>query len=311
MAKKNKSSTSETRWWNKISQTPSKSLSVEGKTKRNKLFLKASAYAAVFVIALGVIGAGAYVINKHVLPTFLSPFSKGIKRIVVDSDGVLKDSHLLKILELHEDEPLMSLDIYELKNRLEQIAQVKSAVIERKFPSTLIISLKEHRPILKMVGYTEDGIKEGYLVSDEGEVFKGYGYSSEFLKQLIYLKGAQLRKRPEGTFYPIAELFTVNDLLSVARERMPHLYKRWADISIEYMRHGPQALGSFLKVRTKSGINIVFAPKAYMFQLERLDSILTYVSEQKLSTIERIDLSINGQVAVKIARNPRKLPLNT
>lgn len=293
----------ETRWWRQINQTPTKALSPEAKVRQRKFVIKTLTYSVAIILLMTILSAAVFLVNKHVLPVCLSPFSKEIENIDFESDGVLKKSHLITILKDYNGKVLMGIDIYELKEKLETIEQIKNAEIERKFPSTLIIKIKEHIPIFKIIVPNEKGKNQGYLVSDEGIIYKGYGYDPTTLKDLLYLKGVNLRKTDDGKFSRLGEIAGVRELIKLSKTSMPHLYKNWASISMEYMQFGPEAIGAFVKIITKTGMSIIFSPKGYMFQLERLDSLLTYVSQQKLDTIERIDLSINGQVAVKIARN--------
>lgn len=230
-------------------------------------------------------------------------FASSIKHISIKSDGPLAERQLLPLINLNKDASIMSVDIFALKKRLETLPQVHNAVVERQFPDTLKISINEYKPILKVLAIDKHGKRHGLLVSDDGHVFKAYGYTAKNLKDLPYLTGIRLHKSG-NLFKTIPHMDCLSELLRCARLESPHLYKFWKSVSLEYCQNGNSALGSFIEVQTKNMGKIIFAPDKFELQLNRLNAIISYASKQKLATIERIDLSLDSQAAVKVATTP-------
>lgn len=222
-----------------------------------------------------------------------------VKHIEIQTNGVLTTPLITSFLGLPKEIGIMSVDIFELQRRLESIEQIQEAIVERQFPDSIKITIREYLPIVKLICINESGKRQGLLVSKEGNVFKGYGYSKKKLQSLPYLTGIQLYKKGNA-FKKIDYMTYVDELLSCARLASPELFKYWKSISLEYCLYGNQDIGAFIKVRTKNLGEIIFAPEKFDLQLGRLNSIVSYASKQKLATIERIDLSLENQAVVKV-----------
>lgn len=238
-----------------------------------------------------------FLLEKKTLPSYLTTDLQCIKKIDFSTDGVLKREQFSKFLYGISNEHLMNLDLFSLKEKFETISQVKAAVLEREFPFTLCIKLSEYKPIAKIV------IKnKGYFISEEGYLFRGRGYSKAVIKCLPYLEGFKIVLDKKNQLYRISHIESVRSLLELARFDFPTLYTQWQSISMEYVNEISGIISSFIKIRTRNNIEIFLAPDEFELQLKRLSLILAYASKEKLKTIERIDLTLNNQAAVKIAK---------
>jgi len=288
--------------WRSLQQSRVKPVTAHAKSRKKftgkkvKIILVSGIAALMLIVSL-------FCINKESILSYFSPYSRKVKHIEVATDGVLPSDYVKNYLGLPEDIGLMNVDIFEVKGKLETIPQVRTAIVERDFPHTLRLSLEEYKPILKIVALNQKGQREGLFISKEGKVFKGVNYPKKTLKTLLYLSGINLKRNSKGEFNDIPYIPTIAEFLQLARSEMPHLYSSWRFISLEYFHEGPKALGSFIKIRTKDKIDIVFSPENFSMQLHRLDSIFSYASKKKLASIERVDLSLGNQVVVKIARD--------
>lgn len=52
-----------------------------------------------------------------------------------------------RILDIYKGDPILDLDLQEIKKRVEQMEWVKYAAVERKFPGTLVLSITEREPV--------------------------------------------------------------------------------------------------------------------------------------------------------------------
>ena len=89
----------------------------------------------------------------------------------------------------------------------------------------------------------------------------------------------------------------VAKFLALAYSEIPAEAQTWKLIDVSNLESRTLPL---LKVVTDSGIEIIFAPREYKKQFDRLEYILRYQKENPLTVIKRIDLSMKGWAPVKI-----------
>lgn len=299
MAKRISASSSSNNSWRSITQSGIKGVSIHAKKRFIFLCFKSLLFFICFIIFVLTIGYVIQFYRKNETSfTLIAP----VKNFEILSNGTLTDTLIIPFLNLPKNIGIMNVDIFELQKKLESLGQIKEASVERKFPDTIQITLSEYLPILKIVAVDNLGKRQGLLVSKEGQVFQGYGYSRKDLKKLPYLTGIQLYKSG-NSFKNIPNMICIHDLLSCAQIESPHLFKYWQSVSMEYCLYENNNLGSFIKVKSKNLGEIIFAPEKFEMQLGRLNSIVSYASKEKLATIERIDLSLENQAVVKIMNN--------
>lgn len=285
--------------WRTITQSGLKGVSVHAKKRHFSLRLKAYTLFGGFMVLVGMLIFGIYFYKKYSLSEAFMPL---VKHFEVQSNGALTEFLLVPLIGLRKDVGIMNVDIFDMQRRLESLMQVREATIERKFPDAIKITINEYLPIVKVVTVNECGKRKGLLISKEGHVFRGYGYSSKQLRQIPYLTGIQLYKSGKA-FSSVPNMDRLDELLRCAQLEVPQLYKYWKSISLTYCQNENIHLGSFIKVRTRNLGELIFSPEKFELQLDRLKSIVVYASEQKLATIERIDLSMGNQAIVKVMSN--------
>ena len=229
----------------------------------------------------------------------MTPSSKPIERIIFDTDGVLPDIWLSKTIKLRPGMSMMEADIYELKKTLESDAQVKSASVERVFPSDLRIRVEERLPALRLAVAGPDGKPRLRLVARDGAVYDGLGYPKATLKNLPYVQPYQ---HVDGSFTPMRGVESVAELLELARSTEPQFFRTWQVVSLEHYSGDVDLPGQVIEVRSTLVPRIIFSASAdYGRQLDRLAYILEYVRSQGNQSLERIDLSLRGSAAVQFS----------
>lgn len=229
----------------------------------------------------------------------MTPSSKPIERIIFDTDGVLPDSWLSQTIRLRAGMSMMEADIHALKASLEADAQVKSASVERVFPSDLRIRVQERLPALRLAIAGPDGQPRLRLVARDGAIYDGLGYPQATLKNLPFVQPYQY---PDGSFKPMRGIESVADLLDLVRRTQPRFFKTWQVISLEHYSGDLNLPGEVIEVRSTLVPRIIFSATAdYGRQLDRLVYILEYVSNQGNPSLERIDLSLRGSAAVQFS----------
>ena len=259
-------------------------------------------FLAVFVWVLGVVGGLGWVgwtfkNRQETIP--MTPSSKPIERIIFDTDGVLPDDWLSQTIKLRPGMSMMGADIHALKKSVEADVQVKSASVERVFPSDLQIRVKERVPALRLAIARADGRRQLRLVARDGVVYDGIGYSKARLKTLPFV---QPYRHVDGSFFPMRGIESVAELLELARSTEPKLFSTWQVVSLQHYSGDLDLLGQVIEVRSTLVPRIIFSSSAdYGRQLDRLAYILAYVSNLGNPSIERIDLSLRGSAAVQFS----------
>jgi cell division septal protein FtsQ len=231
-------------------------------------------------------------------------FSEPLNQIVFETNGILTWKELRDYLGLVESNNLMEVNIQALKKQIEKVDQIKSIMIARKFPDTLKIQIQEHVPILRVAFKEEDGegrfIQKHLLISREGYIFKEDFFSASQLKPLLYLSGVTLRPTRNG-YSPIEGMEVVEELLQTAQRVVPHLYSNWRAISCKHFSQDLEKPGNVIEVETRNVGRIVFMPSDFETQLIRLDYILRQAAKKGAIAIQRIDLSLPDQAAVRVS----------
>ncbi|EDY80590.1 POTRA domain, FtsQ-type family [Verrucomicrobiia bacterium DG1235] len=211
--------------------------------------------------------------------------------IDIETDGSLTRDFILDCLSVPEDANLLSVDLDTLKERLESVGQIESAVVSRRFPDALVVTIAERQPIARLLAQRPNGEKLMLFVDQEGEVFEADRLDAKFSRSLPFLDGVALSKKEEG-FSRIEEIAPLADLLSEAQAIAPHLYSRWRVVSLEredrLIAKGPVAK------------EVVFDRNAdFRRQLGKLDYILDYYRSARIGKIESVDLTLGDQVPVR------------
>lgn len=307
MSKNKKSGKTKGSSWRAIDQVASKRSSTPVARRRKLIkILKISCFSFLLLGVLSFVGYGIYGWATKSSKIHFSLFSLPLKGVTFKTDGVLTEEWLNERLKLAKDTTLMELDIFKIKKDLEKEGQVRSAVVERKFPDTLMIRIEEYEPILRVAVKETGEAPKVLLVSPEGIVYDGKGYPRITLKHLPYLDGIHLH-RNSHSFEPIPGMELVAELLKQARLQKPHLYADWKIVSCQRFDQREEAVWSVIKIRTNTLGEIIFRPSQFDDQLDKLDYIFQDATENHLR-IRRVDLSLGNEAIVQMANRRRSQP---
>lgn len=303
--------TPEERSWRDLDQTVNpRRMSVQGR--------KRYAFAALNAALIAAMVAGAGWGGYEILATITSDSAAlrdpagaaPLREIVVvnDADGVLDQEWVEHTLKVAKGTPLMEIDLFQLRTRLLATPQVKAVDIRRDFPGTLTVSLRERLPILRVNVRTPSGQPSTLLVARDGVVFAGQGYEPARLATLPFLDGVRLAHNEYGGFRPVAGMEDVANLLQAAQNAAPLLYADWRVVNLSRY-----ALYGELLVKTRRIPEIVLSRKIdFTQQLARLDYIADYARTQPEAVVQRVDLSLGGDVPVAFENaDSRLLPASS
>lgn len=283
-----------TRSWRDIPQpvAPRRILGREGK----KRVAMAIGNVVGLVLLLVAGGWGLFeVINLwETNPTRITAPTKGvpIRDFAVRTDGVLDKSWVQQTLALSKTASLMELDLVALKRLLEESGQVSKAVIERRFPDVLVVTLQERTPVARVMARMGDAAPVAFMVSRDGMVYSGSRYDTSMSEALPFIDGVRLVREGFG-FARIEGMDAVADLLGTAQASAPSLYRSFKIVSLARFN-----LDRTLTVKSTEVEVITFGSSQDSFyrQLARLDYILEEARNQSsVGQLKSVNLAIGDK----------------
>ena len=265
--------------------------------------------AIVLLVVVSAWGVYELVNLWETNPKRITSPTKGLplRDFAVRTDGVLDKPWVQRTLDLPKSVSLMDLELVNLKRRLEESGQVSKAVIERRFPDVLVVTLQERTPVARIMARIGDASPVVFVVARDGTVYSGFGYNAEMADALPFIDGVKLVREGSG-FARIDGMDVVADLLGTAQASAPPLYRSFKVVSLA--RFG---LDRTLMVKSAEVDSITFGSSQDSFyrQLARLDYILAETRRQNApGQLKTVNLAIGDkQVPVsfespKSAREP-------
>lgn len=262
-----------TRSWRDIPQPVSPPIRTMGREGKKRLLFAVGNIVGLCLV-LGAAGWGVYEVirlwetdrTRIIAPTKGVP----VRDFVVRTDGVLDKAWVERTLSLSKTASLMELDLADLKRRLEESGQVSKAVIERRFPDILGVTLQERTPVARVMALIGDAPPVSFVVARDGMVYSGSGYDAAMSAGLPFIDGVKLVREGSG-FARIEGMEAVADLLGTAQVSAPGLYRGFKVVSLARF-----ALDRTLTVKSDEVDAIIFGSSqdSYYRQLARLDYIL-------------------------------------
>ena len=289
------------RTWRDIQQAIApKAMSSEGRKRLQVATVKTVAV----LFGLCLVGLGVYegmrMWEQNPMAIQSPVKSAPVKYIDSRSDGVLDKNWVTRTLELPKTAGLMELDLYALRNRLLESGQVRTAVLTRKFPETLVVMIEERSPVLRLRTQVGASPTKDFLVARDGVIYDGIGYDATLLATLPYLADLPL-KLVQGRFQPVEGMEKVADLLSTARANIPALYSGWHVVSL-----ARYALDGEIIVRSKDIKEITFGTRESDFfkQVAQLDLIVETGHVQADHPALSINLAVGGAQVPVVFETP-------
>ena len=302
MPKKKKPTAPKTSW-KKIPQRAGKqAITRESQIVRmRRLFRFATISLGTGCAVLGLSLLGYYIVKTPKAPAIHAAAASFIN-IDIETDGVLPKSWIEFRMGLEQNLGLMQIDMSELKSDITRFPQIKDVSIERQFPNTLNVKVHERYPVFRMKVKQENGKSEIMLVDDEGFVFRNIKFPESVVGRLPYLAGVNLHKSDRG-YHPIDEVPCLAELLHVARTEFPELSRTWGAIFADQLIIAETFTQGYIRVISTGVKEILFSPKDFPEQLEKLEYILDSEGGPTVSSISRVNLSLLDQPTVEFAHN--------
>ncbi|MDR1434861.1 MAG: FtsQ-type POTRA domain-containing protein [Puniceicoccales bacterium] len=263
-----------------------------------KFFFKITAYC---LFLWGLFYGGNLLWSEIGAP--LRAWSKSIYKqplncVKFKSNGVLTPQWVKPFLpDLRIGVDMMDIDIFAIKQKIETCSQIKTAVVERQFPGTLKITVEERIPLLRLL--VRDGkLTNEMLIDGEGVVFHGEEISEFDRRSMPFLSGIVLKKTRDGYYEQVPMLDKVYRLIHIAKTKYWSIYAQMEVISIEKLKK-KSVPWSRIDVRCQCASLVIFEDGDFDEQLKRLDLLLNTPKIRERLPVERIDLSLGKNAAIK------------
>ena len=224
-----------------------------------------------------------------------------VQRIVFRTDGALTQKWFTNWMGPVRSMSLAEINLSRLHQNLIAEDQVLSAKIIRRFPATLEVFVKERDPLLVLRMRDKEKKYRDWLVSSDGFLYEGTGYSTASLRMLPSLKvgaGAIQKNSNSNGYKPLSEIPVVAPLLELARSEYPEIFRDWKVVS--YNRPKDSDPGANITINSKRVGSICFDPSDFDAQLKRLRYLLDEPKFSQVPFIKSIDLSHGRSVFAKI-----------
>ena len=269
---------------------------------RKRIFGISKILALVLVLAL--MGSGVWFLQNRIQkdsgPFDLTGPGVPIANLTFRSNGVLHRQWFENWFGPLRGRSLMEIDIDQVQSELINEPQISFARVTRKFPDTLLIELKERKPILKICLRSKKDGEQTWLVSNDGTLYLGVGYSTASMRHLPFLKlnPKLLTPLANGKGYEKLEgVPAVAPLLELARNEYPGFYQNWQVVS--YQRPNDEDPGAHIHIKSGKVRSLRFAPDHFNSQLRRLNYLLHEPDFRRKKVIDSIDLSHQRSVFAK------------
>ncbi len=292
------------RSWRDIRQEVSApAMSRKGRRRQVIAWLKAAALATLAVVVAwgGYLLAHEWISNRAALTTAVH--SKPVRDIALITDGMLTQQWVHGVLQLPRSASLMALELSALRDKLLANGQVRTAVLTRSFPDTLVVTLQERTPVARVQAGDESGTTRQLLVARDGVVYDGANYDKAMLAGLPWLDGIRLVRAGRG-YAAIDGMSDVSSLLSTAQLQAPHLYRDWIIVSLGRLAERDEII-----VKAQDIPEIVFSRKRDFYkQIAQLNAVIEETARVLPGPVLRsVNLSLEGQVPVQMLRSPEEL----
>jgi len=280
------------RSWKSIQQNVPRSAGTRSRSKGKDLLV----WMGAVLFSVGLIFV-SYLLLFEPESLFEAGGDAPIEEISFDTNGTLEKTWILEKIGLPPEATLLKTDIFSVRETIASHPQVEKCIVQRKFPSTLMIKIVERSPVLRLRMRDGSGQADTRFVAHDGTVFPGLGRPASETRRMPFLTGVDLVERPDG-YSPIPGFRSVSDLVDTAKSGYPSLFKDWRIVDLSLYDPDPLAAFSAIRIRSTRVKEILFGTEDFDAQLLRLQDILTLTRERGVETLDRVDLRFDGDVPV-------------
>jgi len=210
-----------------------------------------------------------------------------LEKVAVDGNHYLSEDDVIKTAALPQGESMFKLDLNGALEKVKAMDWVERAFIERRLPRSIVISVKERKPVALL----DNG--ELYGVDAEGRILPP---SPALLREdLPLISGVSGVAEAVGTTQAAETLKPALDLIAFLGKKDQVLAQDVSEVNL--------AEAGSVKVTFIDGIQASFDPPIEETDLERMAMVLSDLN-QKGKRAATMDFRYRGMVLVKTRGNP-------
>lgn len=205
-----------------------------------------------------------------------------LERVSVDGNHYLSDDEIVKTAALPLGESMFKLDLNGALEKVEKMDWVDSAFIERRLPRSIVISVRERKPVALLDNGDLYGVdKDGRVLSPSPSLLQ---------EDLPLISGQALKPDAVGTTDEAQSLKPALDFLAFLQKKDRVLAQDVSEVNLSE--------ADSLKVTFIDGIQATFNPPVEESDLRRMALVLSDLSGKR-KRAATMDFRYRGMVLVK------------
>ena len=249
-------------------------------------------------VALGLtICAGLYYgVRTGLSRFFFDNAEYRLSTIAVQTDGTLQRDQILKSAQLQEGLNIFSVNLAQIRDRLQRLPQVDEVQVERKMPNEIDIRVTERKPIAWITSekavanpFASDA---AFLIDARGILMKEKKLLTEYLA-LPLITGCSSEALVPGKVVDSFEAKAALELLRLTTTSFMQTRFQIREVDV--------SKGYCLLVTDKNHVQVMFGFDHPDTQMQRLEQFLVYGDDSKRE-IETVNLLVARNIPVTFAQ---------
>ena len=261
--------------------------------RNRRVLVVASKILLVFVIGIGVFFGVRFGAKR----LFFENPDYQLSQIEVQTDGTLQRDQILKAAELREGENIFSVNLGQVRDRLQQLPQVDEVQVIRKLPGEIDLRIVERKPIAWITSDKQISdpfaSEVAFLVDARGVLMKEKKLLPEYLG-LPLITGCTSESLEAGKTVASFEAKAALELLRLSTRSFMQTRFQIREIDV--------SKGYCLLVSDKNHTRVTFGFDNPDAQLERLEQFLVYADDSKRE-LGTVNLLVQRNIPVTFAKN--------
>jgi cell division septal protein FtsQ len=220
-----------------------------------------------------------------------------LSQIEIQTDGTLQREQILKAAELRDGENIFSVNLAQVRDRVQQLPQVDEVQVIRKLPGEIDLRIVERKPIAWIT--SDKQISDpfasdvAFLVDARGVLMKEKKLLPEYLG-LPLITGCTSESLEAGKTVESFEAKAALELLRLSTRSFMQTRFQIREIDV--------SKGYCLVVSDKNHTRVTFAFDNLDTQLQRLEQFLVYADDSKRE-LATVNLLVQRNIPVTFGRN--------
>jgi cell division septal protein FtsQ len=187
-----------------------------------------------------------------------------LEKVSVEGNHYLSEDEIVKTVALPLGESMFKLDLNEAGEKVRQMDWVERVFVERRLPRTILISVRERKPVALLDNGSLYGVdREGRVLSPEPALLQ---------EDLPLISGIPLKVDAVGTTNMAQALEPALDFFSSLRKKDPVMAQDVSEVNLSE----PDSI----KVTFIDGIQAIFTPPVDESELKRMALVLSDLNEK-------------------------------